>query len=65
MRKNALMGRSLPDRIAAAEAWRVAGDSLRKRSPARFAKLLDMVAAFAVTEPDEGTEDIDEVYQVH
>jgi hypothetical protein len=50
------------DRSHLAERWRVAGERLRKRSPAVYAKLVDMLAASVIEDDDEAEENIDAVY---
>jgi len=53
------------ERQVLAERWRQLGEKLRSRSPAAYAKLIEMLATSAVEiEADEGSE-IDGIYQVH
>ena len=53
----------VPERIAIAERWRVAGKKLRTRSPAVFQKMFEMLVTLDDYEEDEPTAIITESHQ--
>jgi hypothetical protein len=53
------------ERQLLAERWRLLGEKLRKRSPAAFEKMIEMLAASATDTSEEETSEIDGIYRVH
>lgn len=49
----------IPERIRLAEEWRVAGKSLRERSPQLYDKLFEMLAVLATRADEEEVEPIE------
>lgn len=56
------MAGSCTERQQLAERWRRLGEKLRERSPALYAKLLEMLAASALGDDDGEDEKIDDFY---